>query len=122
MLTCLSLAGFQSGSKRTSRLPLIRLTLSLSLYTHRSILRYIYGYIHDMLACLSLAGFQSGSKRTSRLPPIRLSPQPPALDESRKQKMPPLGSLNSSTMAVRFLMEHEPSSLQHFQFSYTEEG
>ena len=36
-------------------------------------------------ACWSLAGFQSGSKRMSRLAPIRLMPQPPALDERRKQ-------------------------------------
>ena len=65
-------------------------------------------------ACLSFAGFQSGSNSTSRLPPIRFNPQPPAFDESRKQKRPERGSLNSSTILVRFLIEHEPSSLQHF--------
>ena len=63
---------------------------------------------------MSLAGFQSGSKRTRRLPPIRLSPQPPALEERRKAKRGDLASLNSSTIFVRFLMLHEPSSLHDF--------
>ena len=39
--------------------------------------------------------------------------QPPALDESRKTKRFAFGSLISSTILVRFLIEHEPSSLQH---------
>jgi len=79
MLACLSLAGFQSGSKRTSRLPPMRVTLSRSLsihkYTHTkiSVHRYIYKYRHGILADLMLAEFQSESKRTSRLPPMRVA-------------------------------------------------
>ena len=43
----------------------------------------------------------------------------PTLDESRNTKRFALGSLISSTILVRFLIEHEPSSLQHGHRSYS---
>ncbi len=54
---------------------------------------------------------QSGSNRTRRLPPMRLSPQPPALDDSRNTNWRSAGSLNSLTSFWRLLMVVLPSSL-----------
>ena len=59
-------------------------------------------------------GTQLRSRGRVRSREVARARAPPAFEDRRKQKRPPFGSLNSVTMFVRFLMLHEPSSLQHF--------